>query len=181
MEDYNRASRLVDQLTEIWNRRTGRRDASLAEVVSSGPRAFARLEEMLNDDDEQSRTALLARLRHFVRESEELVPRAASALERQDLEAFGSWVDRSQELAARLLGNQIAETVWLASSARQLGAVAASAFGAGFGGSVWAMVRQEEEADFLARWSAGYAARFPERAASSNFFCTGAGGPAVEL
>jgi len=38
------------------------------------------------------------------------------------------------------LGNQIPQTIFLAKTARQLGAVAASAFGAGFGGSVWALV-----------------------------------------
>jgi galactokinase len=182
-EDYNQAARLARQLTEIWNRHTGRQDASLADVLSTGPQAAGQLEEILNKDDahEQSRLVLAARLRHFAAESGELVPGAAAALARHDLDDFGYWVDRSQELATRLLGNQVDETVWLASAARQLGAAAASAFGAGFGGSVWALVRRDEEADFLDRWSAGYRQQFPAPAANSRFFWTGAEGPAVEL
>ncbi len=48
--------------------------------------------------------------------------------------------ERSQEAAERWLGNQIPETIALARLARHVGATAASAFGAGFGGSVWALV-----------------------------------------
>ena len=61
-----------------------------------------------------------------------------------DLDAFGALVDRSQALAESLLGNQVLQTIHLASSARQLGAVAASAFGAGFGGSVSALRLSEK-------------------------------------
>ena len=46
---------------------------------------------------------------------------------------------RSQESAERLLGNQVPETAVLVASARAFGAFASSAFGAGFGGSVWAL------------------------------------------
>ena len=41
---------------------------------------------------------------------------------------------------SELLENQVPQTIGLARSARQCGAAAASAFGAGFGGSVWALV-----------------------------------------
>ena len=44
----------------------------------------------------------------------------------------GSLVDRSMALATTALGNQVPETIYLARRARELGAVAASAFGAGF-------------------------------------------------
>ena len=49
-----------------------------------------------------------------------------------DLRAFGRLVDRSQQAAEQLLGNQVPETVFLAAAARRLGAAAASAFGAVF-------------------------------------------------
>ncbi len=180
-DDYNRASRLARELTEIWIRRTGRESLSLGAVLASSPGAAARFEELLIDDDTPYKDALLERLRHFATESEEIVPGAARALESGDLGAFGEWVDRSQALATRLLHNQIDETVWLAAAARELGAVAASAFGAGYGGSVWALVTEENQAGFLDRWSAGYARRFPARMAASEFIWTGAGGAAVEL
>ena len=95
------------------------------------------------------------------------------------MSGFGRLVDRSQQLTTTLLGNQVAETVALAKSARQQGAVAASAFGAGFGGSVWALVKRTELTGFLAAWQAEYAAAFPHR--RGDFFATDAGAAAFEL
>jgi len=57
--------------------------------------------------------------------------------------ALGGLVDRSQELTTTHLRNQVPETIFLAKAAREEGAIAASAFGAGFGGSVWALVPKE--------------------------------------
>ena len=88
-------------------------------------------------------------------ESTQLVPAGADELERGDLEAFGRTVARSQELAQRLLRNQVPETVALVRTARDHGAWAASAFGAGFGGSVWALVEQSGAHPFLDWWQNG--------------------------
>ena len=55
-------------------------------------------------------------------------------------------------MAERLLGNQVPETISLASTARALGAAAASAFGAGFGGSVWALVPEADAHAFASDW-----------------------------
>ena len=92
---------------------------------------------------------------------------------------FGEWVGRSQVGAEQHLGNQISETAELVRSARALGSVAASAFGAGFGGSVWAMVQSNTAPDFLNRWKEYYHKRFPAHAETSEFFVSGAGSPAV--
>jgi len=53
------------------------------------------------------------------------------------------------------------ETVHLAAQAKGCGAIAASAFGAGFGGSVWALVRDADVPSFIEKWSADYAKAFP--------------------
>jgi len=90
-------------------------------------------------------------------------------------------VDRSQAGAERGLGNQVAETIQLQRSARRLGAVAASAFGAGFGGSVWAMVPRNQADRFLRDWSAGYLSEFPEHRRAAEFFTTTPGRSAAEL
>jgi len=66
----------------------------------------------------------------------------------------------------------VPETVALAREARQLGARAASAFGAGFGGSVWALVRQPDVPSFLTAWRARYQEQFPDAAAGASFFET---------
>jgi galactokinase len=93
------------------------------------------------------------------------------------LRSFGELVDRSQRAAERLLGNQIAETIELARVARQLGACAASRFGAGFGGSVWSLGSRADALQFREAWKKRYEQLFPETAAHSQFFVT-APGPA---
>ena len=69
----------------------------------------------------------------------------------------------------------------MAAAARRLGAAAASAFGAGFGGSVWALVEAVAAEDFLASWEAQYRAEFPEHAPLARFFATAAGPAAFRV
>jgi galactokinase len=113
---------------------------------------------------------LIARLDQFHLETFELIPAATEALAAGDFTAFGALVDRSQSAAERGLGNQIPETIALARIARESGALAASAFGAGFGGSVWALVRAAEADMFLSTWRDRYLADFPARKDRSEFF-----------
>jgi galactokinase len=177
-EKYNRASRLAGAVAEQWRKATGRDDPHMAAVLHSGPDAAGRLREVLarlgggagGQGDE-----LRKRFEHFLAESEEIIPAAGDALSRGDLDEFGRQVDRSQELTDTLLGNQVSETIYLARAARELGAAAASAFGAGFGGSVWALVPGAGAEGFLTRWSQAYHQRFPDHAGRDAFFLTGAG------
>jgi galactokinase len=83
--------------------------------------------------------------------------------------------------AERMLHNQIPETVFLARRARELGAVAASAFGAGFGGSVWALVSRGQAEALAVRLAADYRARFPQHADLAEAFATLAGPPAATI
>jgi galactokinase len=151
---------------------------SLVESAANGPGG---------DDSARARAtglasaALLTRLQHFMVESGEIVPQAGSALQAGELEPFGRLVDRSQHAAQRLLGNQTPETIFLAAAARRLGAAAASSFGAGFGGSVWAMVEAAAAEDFLAEWADGYFAEFPQHARRAAFFATAAGPAAFRV
>jgi galactokinase len=118
---------------------------------------------------------LLDRFEQFWKESEEIIPRASDALVRNDLECFGQLVNESQVAAESLLRNQVPETTWLAKEASSLGAYAASAFGAGFGGSVWALVSTAEAAQFARRWHRAYERSSFDAAAQSEFFVTDAG------
>jgi len=126
-------------------------------------------------------TDLITRLDQFDAESRDIIPAAGDALERGDLVTLGALVDRSQRGAEVLLGNQVPETLHLTRSARSLGAVAASAFGAGFGGSVWALVRRDDAQRFTECWHESYAVRFPEPAKRASFFTTAAGPAAMRL
>jgi galactokinase len=166
-DDYNRASQRVRRIVERWRQTSGRADASLAEAIGSDPGAVDQLREMLRADE-----ALLRRLEQFIEESTVIVPACAAQLEAGDLAGFGATVARSQELAERLLGNQVPETIALVRAARESGALAASAFGAGFGGSVWALVERAGAPAFLDRWQNAYAASCPLMMSRALFFVT---------
>jgi galactokinase len=180
---YNGASATVAALLSLWNRATGRADQSLAAVIASAPDAAARLREMLRASTTAGLEpgALSDRFEQFQTETAVIIPAAAEAMVQDDLSSLGALVDLSQECAERLLGNQVPETVELARSARRLGAVAASAFGAGFGGSVWALVPEALESRFATEWGRAYRRAFPEAATRAEFFPTRAGPAALRL
>lgn len=174
---YNRLSDLAATAAARWRAATGGDAPHLGAIAAAGPAAVARLLEIGESaPGPGGADPLSARVRHFLAESNEIVPAATDALAAGDLDRFGGLVDRSQALADRLLGNQVPETRRLAAEARRLGAVAASAFGAGFGGSVWALIPRDDAPDFLRRWRRAF-----ERAGgrpSAPWFHTPAGPPA---
>ncbi len=197
-EKYNSASRLASQLAQLWRRATGGDAPHLAAIVAAAPEAADRFRQLLREASDAVlaevgsgapcaappallRKAFERRLEHFLLEDQEILPAAGDALQRGDLQAFGDLVDRSQRGANELLGNQVAETSFLAASARAAGALAASAFGAGFGGSVWAMIESSRAETFLAAWAEAYRSRFPERARASSFSRVEAGPPALRV
>lgn len=153
---YNRVSLAVTEILRRWRADTGREDLTLADAIAAGPHSAARLRELTADDD-----YLTGRLEQFLAESEQIIPAAADALAEGDLAEFGRLVDRSQAAAESGLRNQVPETVDLQRLAREEGAVAASAFGAGFGGSVWALVPAAQAEQFAERWLAAYRRRHP--------------------
>jgi len=179
-QDFNRAAGLSAALLEIWRRVSGGAEATLFEAVSSGADAVARLRNAIGSGSAAYPARdLEARLDQFVEETLVLVPGACDAMAAGDLSGFGALVDRSQQGAERGLKNQIEETVELARMARSLGAHAAAAFGAGFGGSVWALVSSSEEDRFRADWERAYRARFDHPSAA--FFPSAPGPPLLRL
>jgi galactokinase len=181
MELYNAASRLARELVEVWNAQTGRTDPHLAAIVASSPQADWQLSTIVDSLPTVRAQSLQRRLKHFLHENQTVLPAAGDALAAGDLEAFGRWVDQSQQGAEQLLGNQVPETCTLAAAARQAGAVAASAFGAGFGGGVWALVAEPRAEAFVTAWRETYSARFPQREPSAVFFLTCAGPAAFQV
>lgn len=180
---YNEASLAAKTILAMWNETSRRCDPTLFDAATLSPDAADRIRGLLRNSSSSvfSRHALLGRFEQFLNENMRNIPGAVNALARNELEEFGDWVDRSQADAERHLGNQVPETAELARSARALGAIAASAFGAGFGGSVWAMIQADTAADFLSRWKEHYQQRFPARAGSSEFFVSAASAPAIVL
>jgi galactokinase len=174
---YNGLAETAGELLRLWRAATGRIDPSLFAALNSAPDAGNQLHRQLAGHPEQSR--LEARLDQFSAECFSIIPEVGDRLARGDAAGIGPLIDRSQAGAESGLGNQIPETVHLQRSARRLGALAASAFGAGFGGSVWALVADQDLEQFQESWREEYVARFPVSGAQSSFFITRPGPPAV--
>ena len=172
LASYNEASQLARELVEVWNSATGRSDATLAEALDSSEDALLGLEAISEDDD-----WLADRLTAFVTERRAIAD-AVVALQSGDVEAFGRAAELSHRTADQALGNQIPETNRLQSLARELGAPAASGFGAGFGGSVWALVPTVDADAFAASWLERYLAEYPGLAGAASTLVTRPGRPA---
>ena len=127
----------------------------------------------------RSREDLERRLTQFVGETAR-VPLAAAAFASADRSALRALAEASQQGAEQGLNNQIPETVALCGLAYDEGACGASAFGAGFGGSVWAMVPAGEADDFGAAWIERYREAFPHRD-KAEWFSASPGPAAVEV
>lgn len=180
LERFNRASRLASCAASVVGDALGQNFPHLAAAITHD-RDAAR--EILSKADRDGFSAkdFFDRFDQFSIESEEIIPAAVRALREGDTEHFGAEVTRSQQTGAALLGNQVEQTVWLAERAVQCGAVTASAFGAGFGGSVYAIVDRADAGSFLERWRSDYHDRFFGQSASSAFVVTEPGPPVLRV
>jgi len=180
LERYNRVSRLAGATTHALSDGLGMPVEHMAAAIGAGDIESLRV-SLDKAKNEFSSEDLLDRFNQFVIESEEVIPSAISALDQGDLATFGSEVKRSQDTGAKLLKNQVEQTVWLADRAVALGAVGASAFGAGFGGSVWALLEGERIPEFLRQWQSDYVGRFPDCESSAEFLVARPGPAAFEI
>jgi galactokinase len=178
LESYNRVATLARQALEQWRRATGRSDPSLGEAVrfagGSAEPVIEAIRSVTAASDSRDVTLLQERVRQFAVETEHLIPAAGNALQQRALDMLAATVDQSMRNAVAMLHNQIDETVFLAHRARELGAVAASAFGAGFGGSVWALAHATESTRLAEQLMREYRHRFPRHEAAEAFVTSAA-------
>lgn len=164
-ESYNRIARMVVDITSAF-----------------GGMSLARMFEEMGVDEVLARVRrtktrftsreLLDRVEQFRIENFEIIPFVSKLLAAGQIGDIGDPIDVSQRNAERFLGNQIGETAFLQRSAREIGAIAASAFGAGFGGSVYAIVRRSDAEGFRDEWRRVYGNRYPQHVKTSEFFVT---------
>ena len=184
LDSYNRLAMLARAALERWRRATGRHDASLGDVVrfagGSADPIVETIRSRSGDSDGFDTGMLEERVRQFAIESEHLIPAAGEALLHGALDMLAAAVDQSMRNAVEMLHNQIDETVFLVQRARELGAASASAFGAGFGGSVWALVRKRDGDRLVKQLMGDYRRRFP-RHRDAQAFVTAAAPAAQRL
>ncbi len=171
-ERYNRGSLAVRALVSIWQRETGSTNPSLSAALASAPDAEQRLLDALPRVPVPDFTVadLERRLSQLSRELAR-VPLAAAAFALADEQMVGELTRSSQADAETLLGNQIHETCALARLAYEHGAFAASGFGAGFGGSVWALAHTDDAEAFATRWRQAYVQACKPTGVVESFTC----------
>ncbi len=178
---YNALAAEIAALTATGNRATARDDRSLFAALRSSSSAADTLAEAVRSEGAVNANELVTRLQQFVAESMDIIPAVARHLAAGEMERLGAPIERSQRLAETALRNQIPETIYLARRATELGAAGSSAFGAGFGGSVWALVPDAKVPEFLTRWRRDYLELFPQHRLRADFFGSRAAPAACRL
>jgi galactokinase len=114
--------------------------------------------------------ALADRVRQFILEDRVHVPGAIEALKARDLGRFGRLLSDSHRASKKDLWNIVPEIDWLMECACELGAAGASGFGAGFGGSIFAVTTASRAEALQEGWRDRYRASFPDQAKEADFF-----------
>lgn len=182
LTSYNRAARTAAFIVEAWNKANASHSAEcLREVFEAAwstdghskgvPESVLHI-TALAANNEFSEAHLVQRLQQFHRETWTNVPEGAAALKSGDLRRFGELTVASMDGATNALRNQIPETISLVTLASGLGAHATSAFGAGFGGAVWALTDRDGAPSFAEEWMSAYRQKFPKRASRAHAFIT---------
>jgi galactokinase len=180
---YNRLSGAAATLLRLWNAQEPLR-SSLGAALASSPTALARLAEIVRRSSTGDWPAadLLDRLQHFAREDGRVAD-AVTAVENGDAPMFGRLAAESQADSERLLKNQVPETSALVALATDVGALGARSFGAGFGGSVWAVVDAADAIPFRERWISAYRSHtsWPVAAARAVAFVSNPAPPVTQV
>ncbi len=191
LEKYNMVSRRASEAVRVYNEQRRTTLATLREVVdhalmSEGVSARRVLrtavfwQDLLDRHAPAHAPSLGDRVRHFIVEDRLHITEAREALTRGDLDRFGRMLTASHRASKRYLWNIAPEIDFLQRSALRAGASGASGFGAGFGGSILAVVRSGEARRFLAAWQGAYGRRYPHRAQEATFFLA-APAPGIEV
>jgi galactokinase len=172
LEKYNLASRRASLAVRAYNRIGGKKLQTLAdiEVETRGFSASSWLKKLKSVAPEEKTLDLPGRVKQFLIEERETTPKAFEALVWRNLEAFGDAISASHEASSRLLWNIAPEIDFLQEAALKLGAIGSSGFGAGFGGSAFAVTRAKNAATFATAWRQEYAGRYPQRKREAAFF-----------
>jgi galactokinase len=183
IEHYNGLARATKRLADLANRAVPEVPGTLVDRLLGDATAPRRVLEAVEREvtSPEERRWLLARMAQLLEECGTLIPGLADAVEREEFDLIDDLGARSQHGAVVGLGNQIPETIALVDAARAHSALGAAAFGAGFGGSVWAIVPTALAPRFADQWRTAYLSRFPRHEAGASFTPTRPCPPAVRI
>jgi len=156
-EKFNAASRRAVRAVESFNEARSTHHSLLRDLPQTAAFADSEIED---------------RVRQFFEEETRYMPAAIAALRGHDVGGFGEQLNLSHRASARLLGNVAPQVDALQKSALSLGAAGATCFGAGFGGSLYAVTAAERAEEIGRAWQALYASTHPEESREASFFRT---------
>ena len=187
MRKYNMVARRAKLVGERYNRAYGTDHRLLRDIVEENERLdvdvmLAKVRQATADYKERNQDLDLAgRFRQFYVEDRELIPEATRALAFRKHEDLARVTNLSHEASRTYLWNIAPEIEYLQKKALKLGALAASGFGAGFGGSAYALVPTKDAPQFAMRMKKDYARQFPKHAGIATFFQANPSTGACEL
>lgn len=178
MKKYNLTAHRAALVVQAYNKVYGTQHVLMRDILheNSGLDAEHLIQKVKAAADRypsgQRDLDLAGRFSQFYSEECEFIPEATRALSTRDFTLLGECIDDSHRASAQFLGNIVPEIDFLQQSARKIGAIAASGFGAGFGGSAYAFVPKPHEDAFMHKWAHQYKRQFPEHARTCHFFAS---------
>jgi galactokinase len=181
MAKYNRLSGDAARAVQALNEANGTEHTLLRDFY---PELSFRERTETATDQLKGDKSLLERSYQFFRERE-IIFEAVECLKESRMEAYGRLINESHDLSRKYLKNIASEVDYLQQSANELGALGATGFGGGFGGSCYAVIQESRVENFIVQWSENYHERFPRYRGLTQFDlyppCSGATWQSVKL
>ena len=166
-EKYNRLSLMASEAVKILNEINHTNYSMLRDFFKDlSPQE--KPDKALSQLKEAGYRELGERIYQFYKE-EEIINNAIECLYKNNLYDFGQYLDKSHELSKLYLKNIVEEIDFLQKSAKRLGAIGSSGFGAGFGGSCYALVKKGDEDEFIKEWENLYINNYPQYQGIAQF------------
>ena len=166
MAKYNRLSKNASSSVGVLNEINGTNHTLLRDCYQN-----MSCEQTARDVYKQlsRRDKMLAERAYQFFMEREIISRAVRCMKDGDIKGYGKLINESHELSKRYLGNIVPEVDFLQQTANRLCAYGATGFGAGFGGSCYAVVGRSESKDFIHRWEEEYLRAFPQYRKKAQF------------
>jgi galactokinase len=181
MAKYNRLSGDAVRAVQALNEKNGTSYRFLRDFYPELPHR-ERTEAMA--DQLKGEKSLFERAYQFFRERE-IIFEAVECLKGRRMEAYGRLINESHDLSKKYLKNIAAEVDYLQQSANELGALGATGFGGGFGGSCYAVIQESRADNFIGQWREKYHRHFPQYRSLTQFDvypqCSGARWQSIDI
>jgi galactokinase len=165
MAKYNRLSGDASKAVQTLNRANHTSHTLLRDFFPETP--FSEVIETAMEQLKGERN-ISERAYQFFRERE-IIFKAVDCLKESNMEAYGSLINESHVLSSTHLKNIADEVDNLQRLANETGALGATGFGGGFGGSCYALVKEAEVEAFIEQWAERYHERFPQYRSQAQF------------